>query len=102
MAAAPASERYIAHAGGPPLAAIEMYLRPTCPYCRAAQELLGSKNQDWSEVDINAEPDRRAEMIERSGRTTVPQIWIDGRHVGGYDDLSALASSGELDRMLAA
>jgi glutaredoxin 3 len=53
-------------------------------------------------VDISAEPDRRSEMTDRSGRTTVPQIWIDGRHVGGFDDLSALESSGELDRMLAA
>ena len=84
------------------MASIEIYMRPTCPYCRAAQQLLESKGQPWSEVDISAEPDRRSEMMERSGRTTVPQIWIDGRHVGGFDDLAALGSSGELDRMLAA
>lgn len=80
---------------------IEMYIRPTCPYCHAARNLLASKGQRWTEVDLAQQPERREEMIRRSGRTTVPQIWIGERHVGGFDDLSALDASGELDRLLA-
>jgi glutaredoxin 3 len=83
------------------LASIEMFIKPTCPYCMAAKRLLTAKGQSWSEVDIAAEPTRRDEMIERSGRHTVPQIWIDGRHVGGFDDLAALDQAGELDPLLA-
>jgi glutaredoxin 3 len=83
------------------LASIEMFIKPTCPYCMAAKRLLVAKGQSWSEVDIAAEPGRRGEMIERSGRSTVPQIWIDGRHVGGFDDLAALDAAGDLDPLLA-
>ncbi len=83
------------------MASIEMYIKPTCPYCLGARRLLEAKGQSWSEVDVSREPERREEMIDRSGRTTVPQIWIDDRHVGGFDDLSALDASGELDRLLA-
>jgi glutaredoxin 3 len=84
------------------MAAIEIYTKPTCPFCVGAKRLLSKKGQTWTEVDIAAHPERREEMIRRSGRTTVPQIWIEGRHVGGFDDLSALEDSGELDRLLGA
>lgn len=82
------------------MAVIEMFVRGTCPFCVGAKRLLAAKGQTWSEVDIGDQPERREEMLRRSGRTTVPQIWIDGRHVGGFDDLSALDASGELDRLL--
>jgi thioredoxin reductase (NADPH) len=62
--------------------------------------LLASKGQSWTEIDIEAEPARRDEMIERSGQRTVPQIWIGDRHVGGFDDLAALEGRGELDALL--
>jgi glutaredoxin 3 len=65
-----------------------------------AKRLLAAKGRQWSEIDIEEQPDRAREMIERSGRTTVPQIWIGDRHVGGYDDLWRLDASGELDRLL--
>ena len=83
------------------MASIEMFIKPTCPYCVAAKRLLTAKGQSWNEVDIAAEPARRGEMVERSGRTTVPQIWIDGQHVGGFDDLAALDQAGKLDPLLA-
>ena len=82
------------------MASIRMYTKPDCPYCDMAKRLLASKGQSWSEIDVEAEPARRREMIERSGRSTVPQIWIDERHVGGFDDLAALERAGELDAVL--
>jgi glutaredoxin 3 len=79
-----------------------VYSQPFCGYCSAAKRLLQQKGVEVAEVDVMVEAGRRAEMVERSGgRRTVPQIFIDGRHVGGYDDLSALDRSGELDRLLA-
>lgn len=83
------------------MAQVEMYTRPTCPFCTGARRLLESKDQEWTEVDLASEPERREEMIRRAGCHTVPQIWIDGRHVGGYDELAQLDASGELDRLLA-
>jgi glutaredoxin 3 len=83
-------------------ARIVVYSQPFCGYCSAAKRLLAQKGAEFSEVDVMSEAGRRNEMVERSGRRTVPQIFIDGRHVGGYDDLSALDQSGELDRLLAA
>jgi len=82
------------------LARIQIYATSWCPYCQMAKRLLKGKGQPWQEVDVEAEPERRREMIERSGRTTVPQIWIDNRHIGGFEDLSRLDASGELDRLL--
>jgi thioredoxin reductase (NADPH) len=79
---------------------IEMYTKSWCPYCDRAKHLLREKGQSWTEIDIEAEPSRRAEMIERSGRSTVPQIWIGDRHVGGFDDLADLERRGELDPLL--
>jgi len=84
------------------MVAITMYTKEACPYCDMAKRLLASKGQTWTEIDIEAEPGRRDEMIERSGRKTVPQIWIGERHVGGFDDLAALDRAGELDTLLGA
>ena len=78
-----------------------MYLTAACPYCQAAQRLLERKGvTDVEKVRVDLEPARRAEMMQRSGRTSVPQIWIGGRHVGGYDELYALERAGALDRLL--
>ena len=79
---------------------IVIYTTQWCPYCRNAKALLARKGQKWEEIDVEAEPARRREMVERSGRTSVPQIWIGERHVGGCDDLVALERSGELDALL--
>jgi glutaredoxin 3 len=81
---------------------IVVYSQPFCGYCSAAKRLLKQKGAAFTEFDVMFDPGRRSEMLERSGgRSTVPQIFIDGRHVGGYDDLSALDKAGELDRLLA-
>ena len=77
---------------------IVMYTSPGCPFCEMAKRLLTEKGQTWTEIDVGAEPGRRSEMIERSGRTTVPQIWIGDRHVGGFEDLADLERRGDLDR----
>ncbi len=83
------------------MAAIDIYIKPTCPYCLRAQALLKKKGVAFQVIDINKEPERRPEMIERAGgRSTVPQIFIDGRHVGGCDDLHALDAAGQLDALL--
>ncbi|MGA0532862.1 glutaredoxin 3 [Hansschlegelia sp. KR7-227] len=82
---------------------VTIYARSDCPYCHMAKDLLGRKGVAYEEIDVGREPTRRAEMIERAGgRTTVPQIFIDGRHVGGCDDLYALEGAGGLDPLLAA
>ncbi len=79
-----------------------MYCTATCPYCQAADRLLAKKGvADVERVRVDLEPSRRAEMQARSGRRTVPQIWIGERHVGGCDDLHDLERSGELDQLLA-
>ena len=83
------------------MAAIDIYIKPTCPYCLRAQALLKKKGVAFQVIDINKEPERRPEMIERAGgRSTGPQIFIDGRHVGGCDDLHALDAAGQLDALL--
>lgn len=80
-----------------------MYLTAACPYCQAASRLLAKKGvTDLETVRVDLQPRRRAEMRSRSGRHTVPQIWIGGRHVGGWDELSALERDGELDTLLEA
>ncbi|MFC7052134.1 glutaredoxin 3 [Hansschlegelia quercus] len=82
---------------------VTIYSRQSCPYCHMAKDLLRKKGVAFDEVDIEREPQRRAEMIDRAGgRTTVPQIFIDGRHVGGCDDLYALDRASGLDPLLAA
>ena len=85
------------------MAEVELYTTPFCPYCTRARALLDRKGVAFTDIDITEEPGRRAEMIRRAGgRTSVPQIFIDGRHVGGSDELAALDADGELDRMLGA
>lgn len=79
---------------------IVMYSKATCPYCLAARQLLKSKGVIWTEVSLLTEPDKRAEMISRTGRQSVPQIFIGDTHVGGFDDLNALEQEGALDRLL--
>jgi glutaredoxin 3 len=79
-----------------------MYSRSWCPYCERARALLRSRGASFEEIDIEAQPERRAEMIERSGRSTVPQIFIGARHVGGCDDLQALDAAGGLEPLLRA
>lgn len=85
------------------MATVEIYTKPTCGFCHMAKRLLTTKNVSFAEVNITAQPEKRAEMIQRAnGGTTVPQIFIDGRHVGGCDDLFALENAGKLDAMIAA
>lgn len=84
------------------MARVEMYSKTTCPYCFRAEQLLRQKGASIEEYVIDGGGPKRDEMIERSGRTTVPQIFIDGRHVGGCDDLYALDRAGKLDALLAA
>ncbi|MDY7228096.1 glutaredoxin 3 [Hyalangium rubrum] len=79
---------------------ILMYSKPTCPYCHRAMALFRSKGVSVKTVDISAHPERRKKMIERSGRTTVPEIFINGRFIGGCDDLYALDARGGLDPLL--
>ena len=79
-----------------------MYCTASCPYCQAADRLLARKGvRDIERVRVDLQPERRPEMEKRSGRHTVPQIWIGERHVGGCDDLHDLDSSGQLDQLLA-
>ncbi|WP_029032782.1 glutaredoxin 3 [Salinarimonas rosea] len=82
---------------------IEIYLRSWCPYCTAARALLDEKGAAYTVIDIEREPERRREMIDRAkGRTTVPQVFVGETHVGGFDDLSALDRAGRLDPLLSA
>lgn len=81
---------------------IQVYTKPFCPYCYRAIALLNSKGVVVEEIDISLQGSERAVMIQRSnGRTTVPQIFIGDRHVGGSDDLAALERAGQLDTLLA-
>ena len=79
---------------------IVIYTKDYCGFCAQAKALLRAKGAAYSEVDVTHDPDLQALMIERSGRFTVPQIFIDGRHIGGFDDLAALDGAGELDPLL--
>lgn len=82
------------------MAKIEIYTKATCPYCHRAKALLNSKGASFEEIAIDGDADTREKMIARSGRSTVPQIFIDGQHVGGCDDLHALDARGGLDPLL--
>ena len=82
---------------------VEIYTSPLCGFCHAAKRLLTSKGVEFSEVDVLAQSERKAEMIQRAnGGRTVPQIFIGDAHVGGCDDLFDLERGGKLDTMLAA
>lgn len=86
-----------------PGARVVVYSTPFCGYCSAAKRLLSAKGAAFTEVDVMMDAERRAEMLRLSGgRRTVPQIFINDRHVGGFDDLNALEQAGELDALLAA
>ncbi|MHA6720775.1 glutaredoxin 3 [Sphingomonas sp. RS6] len=83
------------------MAKIEIYTKAFCPYCSRAKQLLQKKDAAFEEIDITMGGPRREEMIQRAnGRTTVPQVFIDGRHIGGSDDLAALDRQGGLDPLL--
>ena len=83
------------------MAKIEIYTKAFCPYCTRAKRLLDEKGAAFDEHDITMGGPRRQEMIQRaSGRSTVPQIFIDDRHIGGSDDLAALEREGKLDPLL--
>lgn len=83
------------------MAKIEIYTSPWCGYCARAKALLDKKGATYEEMDVIDDEKKRAEMRSRSNRTTVPQIFINGQHIGGSDELAALESAGKLDPLLA-
>ena len=83
------------------MAKIEIYTTPFCGYCARAKGLLDRKGAAYEEMDVMMDDKKRAEMRERSKRTTVPQIFINGQHIGGSDELAALEQAGKLDPLLA-
>jgi len=85
------------------MARVVMYATGGCPYCHAAERLLAKKGvQDLEQIRVDIDVQRRQEMAQRSGRRTVPQIWIGERHVGGCDELYELEADGALEALLAA
>ena len=84
------------------MAKVRMYLTASCPFCQSADRLLREKGAEVEKIRVDLEPARRAEMMQKSGRRTVPQIWINDLHVGGCDDLYALERAGKLDPLLKA
>jgi glutaredoxin 3 len=80
---------------------VTLYTTDTCPYCRSAKSLLASKGVTMQEINIQREPDKLEEMLNRSGRRSVPQIFIGDMHIGGFDDLAKLDRQGGLMSMLA-
>jgi glutaredoxin 3 len=83
------------------MAKVLMYATAACPFCQSAERLLVSKGVAIDKIRVDLEPERRVEMQQKSGRRTVPQIWIGERHIGGCDDLHALDRAGKLDPLLA-
>lgn len=83
------------------MANVTIYSSDWCPYCMRAKALLRKKNVAFEEIVVDGHADLRAEMTVRAGRSSVPQIWINGEHIGGCDDLHALERSGQLDVLLA-
>jgi glutaredoxin 3 len=85
------------------MAAVKMYSSGACPFCIMAERLLNSKGvTEITKIRVDLEPVKRTEMMERTGRRTVPQIYIGETHVGGYDELAALDQAGKLDALLRA
>jgi glutaredoxin 3 len=82
------------------MAQVVMYTTSWGPYCRAAKSFFASKKVDFTEIDVTEEPKLRVEMERLSGRRTVPQIFIGGKPIGGYDDALSLDASGELEELL--
>ena len=81
-------------------AGITMYSTRFCPYCIRARNLLNDKGIGYTDISVDARPQLRREMMERSGRHTVPQIWIGEQHVGGFEDLARLERQGSLDKLI--
>jgi glutaredoxin 3 len=81
---------------------VTLYTRPYCPYCIRAVDLLEQKGVDFTEIEAGFDPEKRQEMMRRSGRTTFPQIFIGDQHIGGCDDMMALEREGRLDQLLKA
>ncbi|WP_397422378.1 glutaredoxin 3 [Phenylobacterium sp.] len=79
---------------------VTIYTKPYCPFCIRAVELLETKGVAFDEIEAAFDPDKRQEMIQRSGRATFPQIFIGGQHIGGCDDMVALERAGKLDALL--
>ena len=80
---------------------IEIYTKNVCPYCTLAKRLLESKGLTWEEINLSTNPERTDEMLERcGGRMTVPEILINDKLIGGFDDLAGLNKSGELDTLV--
>lgn len=79
---------------------VVIYTRPFCGYCSRAVSLLNEKGADFEEIEAGMDPKLRQEMMEKSGRTTFPQIFIGGKHIGGCDEMMALERAGKLDEML--
>lgn len=85
------------------MATIEIYTTNVCPYCVKAKRLLDAKDLDYTEIDLTGDDEGRIALVEKSGgRRTVPQIFINGKPIGGCDDLYALEETGELDKLLTA
>ena len=79
---------------------VKMYTTRFCPYCMRARQLLESKNVPSTALAVDNDPSLRQEMMERSGRRTVPQIWVGDTHIGGFDDMYLLERQGQLDELL--
>ena len=82
------------------MAKVTMYTTPWCGYCSAARKLLQAKNVAFDDIDVGMDAGLRSEMTEKSGGTTVPQIFINDEPIGGYDDMAALDQQGKLDQLL--
>lgn len=84
------------------MADVVMYTTPICPYCVRAKSLLKQKGVSWTEIDVSRDAAERVALMERTRQRTVPQIFINGEHIGGSDDLYALERAGKLDALLVA
>ena len=84
------------------MSTVVVYSSDYCPYCSRAKQLLGNKGVAFEEIKVDGKPQVRAAMAQKAGRTSVPQIWIGERHIGGCDDLFALERAGRLDALLKA
>jgi glutaredoxin 3 len=84
------------------MAQVTIYTRPGCGYCARALSVLEKKGADFTEIHAGSDPAARKEMVDRSGRSTYPQIFVGEKHIGGCDDMMALDRKGELDALLAA